>query len=67
VGTNPHFEGLEQRIEAYILDRTDCDLYGERVEFEFTEFLRDQQVFGDLDDYLAQMVIDVKNTRELVC
>ena len=67
VGTNPHFEGLEQRIEAYILDRTDCDLYGQRVEFEFTEFLRDQQVFGDLDDYLAQMVIDVKNTRELVC
>lgn len=67
VGTNPQFEGAERRIEAHILDRTDYDLYGLQVEFEFTKFLREQKVFGDLDDYLAQMAIDVQSARELVC
>lgn len=67
VGTNPQFQGVERRIEAYILDRTDFELYGQQVEFEFTKFLRAQQVFGDLDDYLTQMAIDVQTARELVC
>ena len=31
VGTNPTFDGHQRRVEAYVLDRTDLDLYGERV------------------------------------
>ena len=28
VGTNPTFDGVERRVEAYVLDRDDLDLYG---------------------------------------
>ena len=31
IGTNPTFDGTQRRVEAYVLDRTDLDLYGERV------------------------------------
>ena len=27
IGTNPTFDGVERRVEAYVLDRTDLDLY----------------------------------------
>ena len=30
VGTNPTFDGVERRVEAYVLDRDDLELYGER-------------------------------------
>ena len=40
VGTNPTFDGTQRRVEAYVLDRTDLDLYGERVAVEFVERLR---------------------------
>jgi riboflavin kinase/FMN adenylyltransferase len=63
VGTNPQFEGRELRIEAYVLDRDDLDLYGGRVRLEFRERLRDQAVFPTLQDYLEQMARDVANVR----
>ena len=28
VGTNPTFNGIERRVESYVLDRTDLELYG---------------------------------------
>ena len=31
IGTNPTFDGTQRRVEAYVLDRTDLDLYGETV------------------------------------
>ena len=40
VGTNPTFDGHQRRVEAYVLDRTDLDLYGERVVVEFVDRLR---------------------------
>lgn len=59
IGTNPQFDGAEQRIEAYVLDRSDLDLYTHRVEFEFVTFIRPQRKFSDLQQYLAQMPRDV--------
>lgn len=67
VGTNPQFKGVERRIEAFILNGSDVNLYGQEVEFEFTQFLRDQQVFAGLDEYLAQMNLDVEAASKLVC
>ena len=40
VGTNPTFDGVERRVEAYVLDRDDLDLYGETVVLELVERLR---------------------------
>lgn len=59
VGSNPQFEGVGRRVEAFILQGTHWDLYGIDVEIEFTQFLRPQLVFPDLDAYLAQMGVDV--------
>ena len=45
IGTNPTFDGSERRVEAYCLDRTGLDLYGERVALDFGPRLRgDAQV-----------------------
>ncbi len=35
VGTNPQFDGRERRVEAYVLDRDDLDLYGADVGVSF--------------------------------
>jgi len=63
VGTNPQFGGVEMRVEAYVLDRDDLDLYGGRVRLEFRSRLRDQATFPTLQDYLAQMERDVESVR----
>lgn len=59
IGTNPQFDGAEQRIEAYVLDHSDLDLYTHQVEFEFVTFIRPQRKFSDLQQYLAQMPRDI--------
>ena len=40
VGTNPTFDGTDRRVESYVLDRDDLELYGVIVEVAFTERLR---------------------------
>jgi riboflavin kinase/FMN adenylyltransferase len=59
VGTNPQFEGNTQRVEAYVLNRTDLDLYGAHIGVEFVDLMRPQAVFGTLDEYLTQIALDV--------
>lgn len=65
VGSNPQFKGASQRVEAFILEGDHWDLYGREVEFEFTDFLRPQQVFDELDAYLTQMKVDVAQAWEV--
>jgi riboflavin kinase/FMN adenylyltransferase len=66
VGTNPTFDGLERRVEAYVLDRTDLDLYGERLAVEFVERLRPTLKFDGVDALVEQMALDVARCRELL-
>jgi riboflavin kinase/FMN adenylyltransferase len=70
VGTNPTFEGVQgRRVESYVLDRTDLDLYGVEIEVEFVERLRGMVAFAGadaLDALKAQMADDVERTRGLV-
>ena len=40
VGTNPTFDGREQTVEAYALDRDDLDLYGVHMAVDFAARLR---------------------------
>lgn len=64
VGTNPTFEGdRTRRIEAYVLDRDDLELYDRAVRVEFCEMLRPMVTFGSVDDLLSQMARDVEDTR----
>ncbi|MFI2752722.1 bifunctional riboflavin kinase/FAD synthetase [Cellulomonas sp. P22] len=66
IGTNPTFEGLNRRVEAYVLDRTDLDLYGEEVVLEIVERLRPTLRFDGVDALVAQMHDDVARVREVL-
>ena len=45
-GTNPTFDDVEVRqVEAYVLDETDLDLYGHRVEVQFVRRIRGMVAF----------------------
>ncbi len=66
VGINPQFSGERQRVEAYVLNRSDLELYGASVDVEFVELIRPQEVFESLDGYLAQIAIDVASIAELL-
>jgi riboflavin kinase/FMN adenylyltransferase len=66
VGTNPTFDGQRRRVEAYVLDRTDLELYGERVAVEFVSHLRPTLRFDSVDALVAQMTDDVERCREIL-
>jgi riboflavin kinase / FMN adenylyltransferase len=66
IGTNPTFDGTQRRVEAYVLDRTDLELYGERVSLELVERLRPTLRFDSVEALVAQMRQDVESTRQLL-
>ena len=66
VGTNPHFAGTVRRVETYVLDRDDLDLYGHAIAVRFVERIRGQLTFDDLDGLIDQMTSDVEVARRLL-
>jgi len=62
IGTNPHFDGVERRVEAHLLD-FDGDLYGERMLVELWAPLRDQRRFDSLEELVTAIGDDVEQTR----
>ena len=67
VGTNPTFDGVrERRVESYVLDRTDLELYGVEVEVSFVERLRGMVAFDSVEALVEQMKADVDRARELL-
>ncbi len=65
IGTNPTFEGRHRRVEAYVLD-FEGDLYGQELGIEFVHRLRGMQRFDSVAELVAQMDLDVAETRELL-
>jgi riboflavin kinase/FMN adenylyltransferase len=66
VGTNPTFDGSDRRVESYVLDRDDLELYDVLVEVAFVERLRGMVKFTSVDDLLVQMADDVARARALL-
>ena len=59
VGTNPTFAGVrERRVESYVLDRDDLELYGVSVEVSFVARLRGMVKFDSIDDLVQTMYDD---------
>jgi riboflavin kinase/FMN adenylyltransferase len=54
--------GLQLRVEAHLLDFTG-DLYGQELEIEIGEKLRDERKFGSLEELKAQIARDVAGAR----
>lgn len=67
VGTNPTFDDvLARQAEAYVLDRTDLDLYGHTVELLFVERIRGMVAFEGVEKLIAQMTDDVVRARDIL-
>lgn len=66
VGNNPTFTPNEQsRVEAFILD-FEGDLYGKKMEVQFTHRLRGTVAFESLPALIDQMHDDVARARDLL-
>lgn len=67
IGTNPTFEDvLERRVEAYVLDRNDLDLYDEYVGLDFHSRIRGMVKFDGIDALMEAMARDVEQARAIL-
>jgi riboflavin kinase / FMN adenylyltransferase len=67
VGSNPTFDGVDRRVESYVLDRDDLELYGARIAVDFVARLRGSQIrFDTIDELLVQMKADVDRARRIL-
>ncbi|GAA4733408.1 bifunctional riboflavin kinase/FAD synthetase [Isoptericola chiayiensis] len=66
IGTNPTFDGVQRRVEAYVLDRTDLDLYDEDIVLELVDHLRPTLRFDGIEPLVAQMHDDVARARRIL-
>lgn len=66
VGSNPTFDGTVRTVEAYVLDRTDLELYGEQVAVEFVERIRPTERFESVEELLTAMAGDVEQCRKVL-
>ncbi|HEY8456877.1 MAG TPA: bifunctional riboflavin kinase/FAD synthetase [Actinopolymorphaceae bacterium] len=66
VGTNPQFGKEPRRVESYVLDRDDLELYDLTVRVEFVDRVRGQQRFPTVDALIAQMTDDVERVRQIL-
>ena len=62
IGTNPHYGGLERKIEAFLLD-FEGDLYGRRLVVELWQYLRSERAFESEQALIDQIARDVQATR----
>lgn len=67
VGINPTFDDVEMRqVEAYVLDETNLDLYGQHVSVEFVDRIRGMVAFQGIPALIEQMTDDVRRTRVIL-
>lgn len=66
VGTNPTFDGVARRVESYVLDRDDLELYDAPISVEFVARIRGQVRFTDIDQLIVQMADDVVRCHALL-
>jgi riboflavin kinase/FMN adenylyltransferase len=67
VGTNPTFDGeRERRVESYVLDRDDLELYDVEVEVSFVERIRGMVRFDGVEALVETMRDDVARAHEIL-
>ena len=63
VGSNPTFDGADRRVESFVLDRDDLELYDAPLAVDFCTRIRGQVKFDGIEALIAQMDADVEATR----
>jgi riboflavin kinase/FMN adenylyltransferase len=67
VGTNPTFNGVARRVEAYVIDEGhELEMYDEHVVVEFAARLRGMERFDAIEDLVEQMGRDVDHARTVL-
>lgn len=66
VGSNPTFVGENRRVESYVLDRDDLELYGIEIAVDFEHRLRGQVKYAGMEALIDQMHRDIDQARELL-
>lgn len=66
VGSNPTFAGENRRVESYVLDRDDLQLYGVQIAVDFEHRLRGQIKYSGMEALIDQMRLDVDRARTLL-
>ncbi len=67
VGTNPTFAGERaRRVESYVLDRTDLELYGVEVEVAFVDRIRGMVAFEGVESLIETMHGDVRDAKAIL-
>jgi riboflavin kinase/FMN adenylyltransferase len=67
VGVNPTFGDVPVRqVEAYVLDETDLDLYGHRVEVRFVARIRGMVAFAGIEALKDRMADDIDRVRAVL-
>jgi riboflavin kinase/FMN adenylyltransferase len=64
VGVRPTFENQPAlpHVEAHVLDMN-RDLYGQQVQLDFIDRLRDEKRFPNIDSLVAQIQLDIQSAR----
>src|SRR5208283_588190 len=65
LGSNPTFDESEQKVEAFLLDYHG-DLYGRPIAIDFLARVRDIERFDSVGQLVAQIALDVQQTRRIV-
>ncbi len=65
VGSRPTFDGTKPVLEVHLFD-FDGDIYGQRIDVDFIEHLREQEKYDDIADLVAQMHRDADNARSVL-
>jgi riboflavin kinase/FMN adenylyltransferase len=67
VGTNPTFAGeRDRRVESYVLDRDDLELYDVEVEVAFVDRIRGMVRFDGVEALVETMADDVARAHEIL-
>lgn len=66
VGTNPTFQGTGRRVEAYVIDEIGLELYGRVMALDLARRLRPMVTFDGIDALVAQMAVDVEQSRRFL-
>lgn len=57
IGKNPTFDAERRTVEVHIID-FDCDLYGDEIEVEFYDYIRQDKKFSSMEELTAQLKKD---------
>lgn len=65
IGPNPTFGEQERKLEVHLIG-FDNDLYGQSLEVEFVERLRETRPFASVEDLVTQVRSDIAQAGELL-